>query len=318
MLRDTKTEIGSVRTAASFAAALRAPHHLLHHVPHLLKILQKRVHFLNRGAAALGDPTATRPVDDLGVDPLAQGHRPDDRLDGGEVVVADLGVLHLLGDPGEHPHDPAEGAHLLDLLELVEEVVEGESALEDAGGGLFGLLGLEDLLGLLDQGEHVAHAQDPAGQAVGVEEVEVLDLLPGGGEGDRSADHLLHAQGRAPAGVTVELGEDDPVELEGLVTSGRLNDSMARQVWEGVLAGEGTPTQVADARGLELVQDTGALEAAVDAVIAANPDVVENALLEGKIDFVAMTRPLTADPELLVPLVRHAGAVFARPAAASR
>jgi len=30
----------------------------------------------------------------------------------------------------------------------------------------------------------------------------------------------------------------------------------------------------------------------------ANPDVVENALAEGKIDFVAMTRPLTADPDL--------------------
>jgi hypothetical protein len=66
------------------------------------------------------------------------------------------------------------------------------------------------------------------------------------------------------------------------VTAGRLNDSMARQVWEGVLAGEGTPTQVADARGLELVQDTGALEAAVDAVIAANPDVADK-IRDGKV-----------------------------------
>ena len=64
-------------------------------------------------------------------------------------------------------------------------------------------------------------------------------------------------------------------ELDGLVTGGRLNDSMARQVMEGVVAGEGTPTEVADARGLELVQDDGALQAAVDKVIAANPDVVE-------------------------------------------
>ncbi len=65
------------------------------------------------------------------------------------------------------------------------------------------------------------------------------------------------------------------VELEGLVTSGRLNDGMARQAWEGVLSGEGTPREVADARGLELVQDSGALEAAVDAVIAANPEVAD-------------------------------------------
>jgi aspartyl-tRNA(Asn)/glutamyl-tRNA(Gln) amidotransferase subunit B len=46
-------------------------------------------------------------------------------------------------------------------------------------------------------------------------------------------------------------------------------------VLEGVLAGEGGPTEVADARGLELVQDDTALEAAVDKVIAGNPDVVE-------------------------------------------
>jgi len=72
------------------------------------------------------------------------------------------------------------------------------------------------------------------------------------------------------------------VELEGLVTSGRLNDSMARQVWEGVLDGEGTPTEVADARGLELVQDDGALEAAVDTVIEANPDVAQK-VRDGKV-----------------------------------
>ncbi len=64
-------------------------------------------------------------------------------------------------------------------------------------------------------------------------------------------------------------------ELDGLVRSGRLNDSMARQVLDGVMGGEGTPTEVADARGLTLVQDEGALEAAVDKVIAANPDVAE-------------------------------------------
>ena len=43
-----------------------------------------------------------------------------------------------------------------------------------------------------------------------------------------------------------------------------------------------TPTEVADARGLELVQDTGALEAAVDAVIAANPDVADK-IRDGKV-----------------------------------
>jgi aspartyl-tRNA(Asn)/glutamyl-tRNA(Gln) amidotransferase subunit B len=71
-------------------------------------------------------------------------------------------------------------------------------------------------------------------------------------------------------------------ELDGLVRGGRLNDSMARQVLDGVIAGEGTPVEVADARGLELVQDDGALEAAVDKVIAANPDVAQK-VRDGKV-----------------------------------
>ncbi|KNX36667.1 Asp-tRNA(Asn)/Glu-tRNA(Gln) amidotransferase subunit GatB [Luteipulveratus halotolerans] len=71
-------------------------------------------------------------------------------------------------------------------------------------------------------------------------------------------------------------------ELDGMVASGRLNDSMARQVLEGVINGEGAPTAVADARGLELVQDDGALESAVDEVIAANPDVAAK-VRDGKV-----------------------------------
>lgn len=63
-------------------------------------------------------------------------------------------------------------------------------------------------------------------------------------------------------------------ELQHLVDSGRLNDKLARQVLAGVLAGEGSPEEVASARGLEVVSDDGALEAAVDEALAAQPDVV--------------------------------------------
>ncbi len=82
--------------------------------------------------------------------------------------------------------------------------------------------------------------------------------------------------------TTLGVTPSDVAELDGLVRSGRLNDSMARQVLEGVLDGEGTPTAVADARGLALGQDDGALEAAVEQVIAANPDVAAK-IREGKV-----------------------------------
>ncbi|WP_315133326.1 Asp-tRNA(Asn)/Glu-tRNA(Gln) amidotransferase subunit GatB [uncultured Actinomyces sp.] len=79
-------------------------------------------------------------------------------------------------------------------------------------------------------------------------------------------------------GVTLE---DLPVtpaqvaQLQSLVDSGRLTDKLARQVLEGVLAGEGDPEAVSAARGLEVVSDDGALLAAVDQALADNPDVAE-------------------------------------------
>ncbi|RPF25715.1 Asp-tRNA(Asn)/Glu-tRNA(Gln) amidotransferase subunit GatB [Georgenia muralis] len=79
-------------------------------------------------------------------------------------------------------------------------------------------------------------------------------------------------------GVTLEELAVTPGQvaaLAALVEAGRINDKLARQVLEGVLAGEGSPEDVVVARGLEVVSDDGALEAAVDEAIAANPDVVQ-------------------------------------------
>ncbi|OYO12397.1 Asp-tRNA(Asn)/Glu-tRNA(Gln) amidotransferase GatCAB subunit B [Enemella evansiae] len=63
--------------------------------------------------------------------------------------------------------------------------------------------------------------------------------------------------------------------VQRLVDAGTINDKLARQVIDGVLAGEGEPDQVVADRGLAVVSDDGALSAAVDEAIAANPDVAE-------------------------------------------
>ena len=60
-----------------------------------------------------------------------------------------------------------------------------------------------------------------------------------------------------------------------LVDDGKLSNKLARQVVEGVLAGDGEPEQVMADRGLEVVRDDSALQSAVDEALAANPDVVE-------------------------------------------
>jgi len=70
-----------------------------------------------------------------------------------------------------------------------------------------------------------------------------------------------------------------------LVAAGDLTASLAKQVVDGVLAGEGGPDEVVAARGLKVVKDTGALQAAVDAAIAADPDAAEK-IRGGKVQAV--------------------------------
>ncbi|MCX2712606.1 Asp-tRNA(Asn)/Glu-tRNA(Gln) amidotransferase subunit GatB [Mycolicibacterium sp. J2] len=60
-----------------------------------------------------------------------------------------------------------------------------------------------------------------------------------------------------------------------LVDDGKLSNKLARQVVEGVLAGEGEPEQVMNDRGLVVVRDDSLIQAAIDEALQAQPDIAE-------------------------------------------
>jgi len=75
---------------------------------------------------------------------------------------------------------------------------------------------------------------------------------------------------------------EDIKALQSLIDAGTLTDKLARGVLLGMIDGEGTPEEIVAARGLEVVSDDGALMAAIDAALAADPDVLEK-IREGKV-----------------------------------
>ncbi|MEV3900759.1 Asp-tRNA(Asn)/Glu-tRNA(Gln) amidotransferase subunit GatB [Mycobacterium sp. NPDC050551] len=80
------------------------------------------------------------------------------------------------------------------------------------------------------------------------------------------------------AGVELDALAITPAQVAAvikLVDDGKLSNKLARQVVEGVLAGEGDPEQVMADRGLAMVRDDSVIKAAVDEALAANPDIVE-------------------------------------------
>jgi len=71
-----------------------------------------------------------------------------------------------------------------------------------------------------------------------------------------------------------------PAQLGGIITlikSGDISGKIAKDLFEIVYTEGGDPAQIVDARGMKQVTDTGAIEAAVDEIIAANPAQVEKA-----------------------------------------
>ncbi|MGF5789700.1 hypothetical protein ACQE81_28350, partial [Klebsiella pneumoniae] len=82
---------------------------------------------------------------------------------------------------------------------------------------------------------------------------------------------IANAEEREP---TELVSPENVAALQQLVDAGTPTDKLARQVLEGVIAGEGTPQEVVDARGLAVVSDDGALTAAINEALAAQPDVL--------------------------------------------
>ncbi|WP_323006883.1 Asp-tRNA(Asn)/Glu-tRNA(Gln) amidotransferase subunit GatB [Pseudorhodobacter sp.] len=68
-----------------------------------------------------------------------------------------------------------------------------------------------------------------------------------------------------------------------LITSGEISGKMAKDLFDLVWTKGGNPAEVAAANGMKQVTDTGAIEAAVDEIIAANPAQVEKAKANPKL-----------------------------------
>ena len=102
---------------------------------------------------------------------------------------------------------------------------------EIEGGFLQLLLHLLDigelhlLLGLLHEGEHIAHPEDAARHPLGVKRLQGLHLLSRADELDRLAAHLADRQSGTTTGIAIKLGEhgsgDPHLVVEGPGEIGR-------------------------------------------------------------------------------------------------
>jgi aspartyl-tRNA(Asn)/glutamyl-tRNA(Gln) amidotransferase subunit B len=118
------------------------------------------------------------------------------------------------------------------------------------------------------------------------ESAEFFEAVVRGGTGRRDAKTAanwvinelfgrLNKEGREIGASPV--GAEQLGIILDLLADGTISGKIAKDVFEIVWTEGGDPRKIVDARGLKQVTDTGEIERAVDAIIAANPDKVEQA-----------------------------------------
>ena len=115
-------------------------------------------------------------------------------------------------------------------LQLLGQVFEIEGALLHALGDLLGLVVVDVQGGPFDQADHVAHAEDAAGDALGVEVLEAVELFAGAHQLDRLAGDGAHGEGGTAAAIAVDAGQHDAGNADLLVEgAGEIDRVLAGQ-----------------------------------------------------------------------------------------
>ena len=114
------------------------------------------------------------------------------------------------------------------------------------------------------------------------ENADFFEAVARGRDGKTSANWVinelfgrLNKEGRAIGQSPVSAGQLGAII--DLIASGAISGKIAKDVFEIVWSEGGDPAGIVESRGLRQVTDTGAIEAAVDAIIAANPEKVAQA-----------------------------------------
>ena len=121
-----------------------------------------------------------------------------------------------------------------------------------------------------------------------LESAGFFEIVAQGRDGKQAANWVINELfGRLnKQGLSIADSPVSTQQLGGvldLIGSGEISGKMAKDLFEIIWTDGGDPAQVAAARGMKQVTDTGAIEAALDALIAANPDQVEKARANAKL-----------------------------------
>ena len=135
---------------------------LLHHLLHFCELLDEAVDILDARAAALGDTALAAVLDEhfrIGTRPFLGRHGCDDGFDSFEFFAVHVDFVEfflIFPDAWDEAQETAHIAHLLDHMELGQEVIEGEGTTFHGLLHVFHRFFIESRLGFFDDRFDVA------------------------------------------------------------------------------------------------------------------------------------------------------------------
>jgi len=128
--------------------------------------------------------------------------------------------------------------------------------------------------------QHGLSAYDASVLVAEKESADYFELVAKGRDGKLAANWVINELfGRLnKEGLDIEHSPVSAQQIGGivdLISVGTISGKIAKDLFEIVWAEGGDPAEIVEKRGLKQVTDTGAIEVAVDAIIAANPDKVQ-------------------------------------------
>ena len=136
------------------------------------------------------------------------------------MAFVDILCLEATLHAGHHLQHLPQRTHLLHRAKLIQEVLQVKGGLAELALHLLGLLDVHNLLRLLDEGEHVAHAEDAGGEPVRVEGLQRVGFLAHAHELHGNAGDGADGERRATACVAVHLGQNQPGQAYAFVEGG--------------------------------------------------------------------------------------------------
>ena len=119
-------------------------------------------------------------------------------------------LVRQLVHAGDELHNPPQRTHVLHQAGLFEKIREVELGGDNFLLHFLHIRQIHRFCGFLDEGEHVSHAQNSRGHAIGIKRLQGFDFFPDPDKFNWRAGNLPHGQGCPPSAVAVHFGENRP------------------------------------------------------------------------------------------------------------